>query len=183
MNSVPYLQGFDFPHLFVEGLGWDYYQAEPLALTVDGHEYTHSNLWQKRRSFAVFECSAAAPMPMDSRFRPKASAARSKPRVAQAKLRAPDCLRGCRPKPGRSGSGSSANPASPPAIPRTAIIERGQTGRVRPYCNGYRRHRVHALDEEEGLTIGITDVTGKIRAIAGRRDASPNASTTSSARS
>ena len=51
-----YLQAFDFPHLFVEGLGWDYYQAEPLALAVDGHEYTLKPVAEKAQ-FAVFECS------------------------------------------------------------------------------------------------------------------------------
>ena len=34
----PHLQAFDFPRLFVEGLGWDYYQGEPLPIPVDGHE-------------------------------------------------------------------------------------------------------------------------------------------------
>ena len=51
-----YLQAFDFPHLFVEGLGWDYYQAEPLVLAVDGHEYTLKPVAEKAQ-FAVFECS------------------------------------------------------------------------------------------------------------------------------
>ena len=51
-----YLQAFDFPHLFVEGLGWDYYQGEPLALTVDGHEYALKPVSEKAQ-FAVFECA------------------------------------------------------------------------------------------------------------------------------
>ena len=51
-----YLQAFDFPHLFVEGLGWDYYQAEPLALTVEGHEYPLKPVAEKA-GFAVFECA------------------------------------------------------------------------------------------------------------------------------
>ena len=51
-----YLQAFDFPHLFVEGLGWDYYQAESLALAVDGHEYSLKPVAEKAQ-FAVFECS------------------------------------------------------------------------------------------------------------------------------
>ena len=52
----PYLQAFDFPHLLVEGLGWDYYQAEPLVLAVDGHEYTLRPVAEKAQ-FAVFECA------------------------------------------------------------------------------------------------------------------------------
>ena len=51
-----YLQAFDFPHLFVEGLGWDYYQGEPLALAVDGHEYALKPVAEKAQ-FAVFECA------------------------------------------------------------------------------------------------------------------------------
>ena len=51
----PHLQAFDFTRLFVEGLGWDYYQAEPLALPVDGHEYALKPVAEKA-DFAVFEC-------------------------------------------------------------------------------------------------------------------------------
>ena len=51
----PRLQAFDFPRLFVEGLGWDYYQAEPSALPVDGHEYEIKPVAEKA-NFAVFEC-------------------------------------------------------------------------------------------------------------------------------
>ena len=52
----PHLQAFDFPRLFVEGLGWDHYQAEPLALPVDGHEYALKPVAEKAQ-FAVFECA------------------------------------------------------------------------------------------------------------------------------
>ena len=51
----PHLQAFDFPQLFVEGLGWDHYQAEPLALPIDGHEYALKPVAEKA-DFAVFEC-------------------------------------------------------------------------------------------------------------------------------
>ena len=51
----PHLQAFDFPRLFVEGLGWDHYQAEPLALPIDGHEYALKPVAEKA-DFAVFEC-------------------------------------------------------------------------------------------------------------------------------
>ena len=34
-----YLQAFDFPRLFVEGMGWDHFQVGPFVLPVDGHEY------------------------------------------------------------------------------------------------------------------------------------------------
>ena len=52
----PHLQAFDFPRLFVEGLGWDHYQAEPLALPIDGHEYALKPVAEKA-DFAVFECA------------------------------------------------------------------------------------------------------------------------------
>ncbi len=51
-----YLQAFDFPHLFVEGLGWDYYWGEPLILAVEGHEYPLKPMAEKA-GFAVFECA------------------------------------------------------------------------------------------------------------------------------
>ena len=52
----PYLQAFDFPRLFVEGLGWDRFQVESLVLPVDGHEYALKPVAEKAQ-FAVFECA------------------------------------------------------------------------------------------------------------------------------
>ena len=52
----PHLQAFDFPRLFVEGLGWDHFQIEPLVLPVDGHEYALKPVAEKAQ-FAVFECA------------------------------------------------------------------------------------------------------------------------------
>ena len=43
------------PRLFVEGLGWDHFQGESLALPIDGHEYALKPVAEKA-SFAVFEC-------------------------------------------------------------------------------------------------------------------------------
>ena len=51
-----HLQAFDFPRLFVEGLGWDHFQVEPLVLPVDGHEYVLKPVAEKAQ-FAVFECA------------------------------------------------------------------------------------------------------------------------------
>ena len=52
----PYLQAFDFQSLFLEGLGWDHFQFEPLVLQVDGHDYTLGPVAEKAQ-FAVFECA------------------------------------------------------------------------------------------------------------------------------
>ena len=52
----PHLQSFDFPSLFVEGLGWDHFQGEPLAIPVDGYEYALKPVAEKA-SFAVFNCA------------------------------------------------------------------------------------------------------------------------------
>ena len=52
----PHLQAFDFPRLFVEGLGWDHFPGERLAIPVDGYEYALSPVAQKAE-FAVFECA------------------------------------------------------------------------------------------------------------------------------
>ena len=52
----PHLQAFDLPRLFVEGLGWNHYVAEPLAALVDGCEYSLKPVAEKA-GFQVFECS------------------------------------------------------------------------------------------------------------------------------
>ena len=52
-----HLQAFDFPRLFVEGMGWDHFQVEPSVLPVDGHEYALKPVAEKAQ-FAVFECAS-----------------------------------------------------------------------------------------------------------------------------
>ena len=51
----PHLQAFDFPRLFVEGLGWDHYVTEPFVVKVNDRDYTLKPIAEKA-SFAVFEC-------------------------------------------------------------------------------------------------------------------------------
>ncbi len=53
----PHLQTFDFPRLFVDGLGWNHYRAEPLAVRVNEREYTLKPIAEKA-GFAVYECDA-----------------------------------------------------------------------------------------------------------------------------
>ena len=55
----PYLLAFDFQQLLVEGLGWDYYRAEPVSVHVDGHVYTLEPAAQKA-GFVVYVCGAGA---------------------------------------------------------------------------------------------------------------------------
>ena len=55
----PYLQAFDFQSLLVEGLGWDYYRAEPVRIHVDGHDYTLEPAAQKS-GFVVYVCGPGA---------------------------------------------------------------------------------------------------------------------------
>ncbi|MDE0165952.1 MAG: Eco57I restriction-modification methylase domain-containing protein [Bryobacterales bacterium] len=52
----PRLRDFDFTGLFVEGLGWNHYPAEPLAVLVDGREYSLKPVAEKA-GFAVYECA------------------------------------------------------------------------------------------------------------------------------
>ena len=54
----PYLQSFDFPRLFVEGLGWDYYHAESFAVRANDRDYTLKSVAEKA-SFAVYECDSS----------------------------------------------------------------------------------------------------------------------------
>ena len=55
----PYLQAFDFQHLLVEGLGWDYYRAEPVSVLVDAHDYTLEPAAEKA-GFVVYVCGPSA---------------------------------------------------------------------------------------------------------------------------
>ena len=54
----PHLQAFDFPRLFVEGLGWNHYQAEPVRVHVDTHDYVLMPVAEKT-GFAVYECDSS----------------------------------------------------------------------------------------------------------------------------
>ncbi len=53
----PHLQAFDFPRLFVEGLGWDHYPTEPLVVRVNDRDYTINPIAEKA-GFAVYECDS-----------------------------------------------------------------------------------------------------------------------------
>ena len=55
----PYLQSFDFQNLLVEGLGWDYYHAEPASVHVDGRDYTLEPIAEKA-GFVVYVCGPGA---------------------------------------------------------------------------------------------------------------------------
>ena len=52
----PYLQGLDFPGLFVEGLGWNNFTGEPLSVHADGQDYSLSPVAEKA-GFQVFRCA------------------------------------------------------------------------------------------------------------------------------
>ena len=54
----PYLQAFDFTGLFVEGLGWDHYQAAAESVPVDGRDYTITPVAEKK-GFVVYECDSS----------------------------------------------------------------------------------------------------------------------------
>ena len=54
----PHLQAFDFPHLFVEGLGWDHYVTEPFVVRVNELDYTLNPIAEKA-GFAVYECDSS----------------------------------------------------------------------------------------------------------------------------
>ena len=51
----PHLQDFNFPGLFVEGLGWNYHEVEPLAVHVNGQDYSLTPVAEKA-GFQVFRC-------------------------------------------------------------------------------------------------------------------------------
>ena len=53
-----HLQAFDFPRLFVEGLGWDHYVTEPFVVRVNERDYTLNPIAEKA-GFAVYECDSS----------------------------------------------------------------------------------------------------------------------------
>ncbi len=53
----PHLQAFDFPRLFVEGLGWDHYFTESFVVQVNERDYTLNPIAEKA-GFAVYECAS-----------------------------------------------------------------------------------------------------------------------------
>ena len=52
-----YLRDFDFPRLFVEGLGWNYYQAEPVSVQLYGSDYSLKPVAEKA-DFVVYQCDS-----------------------------------------------------------------------------------------------------------------------------
>ena len=54
----PHLQDFDFPRLFVEGLGWDHYVTEPFVVRVNERDYTLNPIAEKA-GFAVYACDSS----------------------------------------------------------------------------------------------------------------------------
>ena len=53
----PHLQGFDFPGLFVEGLGWNNYASGTVPVHVDGRDYALEPVAEKA-GFAVYRCDS-----------------------------------------------------------------------------------------------------------------------------
>ena len=51
----PHLQAFDFRSLLVEGLGWNHYQAAPVSIHVDTHDYALTPVAEKAE-FVVYSC-------------------------------------------------------------------------------------------------------------------------------
>ena len=52
----PYLRSFDFQGLFVEGLGWDFYRAQPTRIQAYNQEYVLKPVAEKA-GFAVYVCN------------------------------------------------------------------------------------------------------------------------------
>ena len=54
----PHLQAFDFSRLFIEGLGWDHYVAEPIVVRANERDYMLKPVAEKA-GFAVYECNSS----------------------------------------------------------------------------------------------------------------------------
>ena len=55
----PHLQAFDFPRLFVEGLGWDNYVTKPYVVHVNERDYSAQSYCGQKAGFAVYECDSS----------------------------------------------------------------------------------------------------------------------------
>ena len=53
----PHLQDFDFPSLFVEGLGWDHHVTQPFVVHVNDRDYTIKPIAEKA-GFHILECAS-----------------------------------------------------------------------------------------------------------------------------
>ena len=51
----PFLNGFNFTGLFVEGLGWNHYESDSVFVTVDENQYDLRPVAEKG-GFGVYEC-------------------------------------------------------------------------------------------------------------------------------
>ena len=54
----PHLQAFDFPRLFVEGLGWNHYVSESFIVRVNERDYALNPIAEKA-GFAIYECDSS----------------------------------------------------------------------------------------------------------------------------
>ncbi len=150
MRIGQYLRDAQFTPLFVEELGWDRYQTQPLQVAADGHAYTLRALAQKR-GMVIYGCAG------DDGTLPAYAARRAiEARVGKtthehliiytdAALSA-QVWQWVKREPGR------------PAACREQAYHRGQSGEA--LIQRLRGLSV-ALEEEEDLTI--IEVVGKVR--------------------
>ena len=61
------LHAFDFRGLFVEGLGWNHYWADPFSIQLDGREYMLTPITEKA-GFVVHQCVSLTTTSLSTRF-------------------------------------------------------------------------------------------------------------------
>ena len=57
-----WLRSFDFEHLFVNGLGWDFYRTKSITIVVDGHRYLVDSIAEKA-GYAAYVCKSDGDIP------------------------------------------------------------------------------------------------------------------------
>ena len=147
----PYLQDFDFTGLFVEGLGWNYYQTNPLTVDVVGVDYTLRPVAEKG-GFAVYVCDPG----QDGAVPPYTVQRKLEVRVARRAFehliifadadRTTQIWQWAKREPGRSPK------------PSRWQVQAGQGGE--PLLQRLREVAFNLQDEARG--IGISDVTALV---------------------
>ena len=152
----PYLQNFDLTGLMVEGLGWNHHQGAPITVIVGNESYDLDPVAEKA-GFAAYRCSPQS----DGTIPPQTARRQIENQVAQTNYEhliifadATETRQVWQWVKRESGKTTAV---------RELRYDKGQTGTALLQ----RLRGIEFTLEEEG-NLGITDVTEKFQAIAGR---------------
>ena len=146
----PHLQAFNFPRLFVEGLGWDHYITEPFVVRVNERDYTLSPIAEKA-GFAVYECDSSVDNNVPQY--PVRRKIESEVASVHSSTSSSSSIQVARR---RSGNGSGERAESPPACREYAVT----TGASGDHLLQRLQPLFVSLDEEPSLNIALVASSG-----------------------